>query len=95
MYQDVAASHEPYTDSEESGTESEEITDDDYDESFDEDDMTEGSESEIDEDVEHGSRASSETGEHKNSEKVIVSFNSFYETSCKGMDSHTLNHLIS
>lgn len=35
--------------------------------------MTEGSESEVDEEVEHGSRASSETGENKNSEKVIVS----------------------
>lgn len=38
--------------------------------------MTEGSESEIDEDFEHGSsRASSDTGENKYSEKVIVCFN--------------------
>ncbi|XP_057774839.1 rho GTPase-activating protein REN1 [Salvia miltiorrhiza] len=69
IFGDVAVSHEPYTDSEESGTESEEITDDD-DESFEEDDMTEGTESEMDEDFEHESGASSENGEHKYSEKV-------------------------
>lgn len=66
IFGDAAVTHEPYTDSEESGTESEEITDDD--DSFDEDDMTEGSESDMDEDFEHES--SSETGEHKHAEKV-------------------------
>ncbi|XP_042020433.1 rho GTPase-activating protein REN1-like isoform X4 [Salvia splendens] len=64
IFGDVSASHEPYTDSDESETESEEITDDDDDddESFEEEDM--------DEDLEHESGASSENGEHKHSEKV-------------------------
>lgn len=75
IFGDAAVTHEPYTDSEESGTESEEITDDD--DSFDEDDMTEGTESDMDEDFEHeSSRASSETGENKHSEKVSGSDNS-------------------
>ncbi|KAH6788522.1 Rho GTPase activation protein with PH domain-containing protein [Perilla frutescens var. frutescens] len=68
IFGDVAVTHEPYTDSEESGTESEEMTDDD--DSFEEDDMTE-TESDMDEDFEHeSSRASSETGENKYREKV-------------------------
>lgn len=73
MFQDVAETHEPYTDSEETGSESEEITDDDDDESFDEeDDMTEGSEFDEDEDFDHES-ISDETGENKFSEKVSIS----------------------
>lgn len=53
--------------------------------------MTEGSESDIDEEFEHESGASSENGEHKYSEKVTVYFliyvlrNGYY----------TINHLKS
>ncbi|GFP92145.1 rho GTPase-activating protein ren1 [Phtheirospermum japonicum] len=74
IFGDHAETHEPYTDSEESGSESEEITDDeDYDESFDEeDDVTEGSHSYVEEESEHesSSTTSSKTGENKCSKKV-------------------------
>ncbi|KAL8492286.1 hypothetical protein ACS0TY_023786 [Phlomoides rotata] len=60
IFGDVAETHEPYTDSEESGSESEEMSDD---ESFDEEDeMTEESEFEEDEDFDDH-ESSSETGE--------------------------------
>ncbi|KAL3634031.1 hypothetical protein CASFOL_021085 [Castilleja foliolosa] len=79
IFGDHALTHEPYTDSEEeSGSESEEITDDeDYDESFDEEDddedyVTEGSNSYVEEESEHESRSttSTKTGENKRSIKV-------------------------
>ncbi|KAL1539201.1 rho GTPase-activating protein REN1 isoform X2 [Salvia divinorum] len=68
IFGDVSASHEPYTDSDESETESEEITDDEDDESFEDGESFE--EDDLDDDLEHESRASSENGEHKYSEKV-------------------------
>ncbi|KAL6504266.1 hypothetical protein OROGR_026189 [Orobanche gracilis] len=69
IFGDNAVTHEPYTDSEESGSESEEITDDD--DSFDDDDVTEDSDSDVDEDSEHeSSSTSSETGESRYSKKV-------------------------
>ncbi|KAL3619622.1 hypothetical protein CASFOL_034534 [Castilleja foliolosa] len=78
IFGDHAETHEPYTDSEESGSESEEITDDeDYDESFDEEDddddgVTEGSNSYVEEESEYesSSTTSSKTGENKHSKKV-------------------------
>ncbi|KAI3460064.1 hypothetical protein Pfo_016727 [Paulownia fortunei] len=66
IFGDGAVTHEPYTDSEESGSESEEITDDD--------DVTEDSDSDVDEDSEdESSPTSSETFENKYSEKVYGS----------------------
>lgn len=92
-FQDVAATHEPYTDSEESGSESEEITDDD-DDSFDDDDMTEGSDSDVDEDFEHeSSRSNSETGENKYSEKVSIYLTYILYDNGTPIDSYTTNHL--
>ncbi|KAL6573250.1 hypothetical protein OROHE_001709 [Orobanche hederae] len=71
IFGDNAVTHEPYTDSEESGSESEEITDDDDDDSFDDDDVTEDSDSDVDEDSEHeSSSTSSEAGESRYSKKV-------------------------
>ncbi|KAL8030234.1 hypothetical protein ABFX02_14G273500 [Erythranthe guttata] len=86
IFGDGAVTHEPYTDSEESGSESEEITDDD-DESFDEDDdddddddeddVTEESGSDVEEDLEHESSPTiSETGDKKLIKKVSRSCSS-------------------
>ncbi|KAL0366366.1 UNVERIFIED_CONTAM: Rho GTPase-activating protein REN1, partial [Sesamum radiatum] len=65
IFGDGSTTHEPYTDSEESGSESEEITDDDsFDEEDEDEDVTEDSDYDVDEDFEHESTpASSETGE--------------------------------
>ncbi|KAL0392380.1 UNVERIFIED_CONTAM: Rho GTPase-activating protein REN1 [Sesamum radiatum] len=65
IFGDGSTTHEPYTDSEESGSESEEITDDDsFDEEDEDEEVTEDSDYDVDEDFEHESTpASSETGE--------------------------------
>ncbi|KAL6527288.1 hypothetical protein OROGR_016378 [Orobanche gracilis] len=69
IFGDNAVTHEPYTDSDESGSESEEITDDD--DSFDDDDVTEDSDSDVDEDSDHeSSSSSSEADESRYSKKV-------------------------
>ncbi|CAA0840473.1 Rho GTPase activation protein (RhoGAP) with PH domain [Striga hermonthica] len=79
IFGDHAVTHEPYTDSEESGSESEEITDDDEeeeedndddDDSFDEDDSTEDSNSYVDQDSDHQSTPSTtKTGDDRCSKK--------------------------
>lgn len=73
--QEGSASPEPYTDSEETGSESEEITDDDDDDdSFEDDDAADDSEVDIDENSAHAlSETSSVTGESGDNMKVISS----------------------
>ncbi|EPS62104.1 hypothetical protein M569_12687, partial [Genlisea aurea] len=71
IFGDGAATHEPYTDSEETGSDSEEITDDD---SFDDDeqDVSEYSGSDVDENAEHGpGSARSEAAEDHHSKMQI------------------------
>lgn len=75
IFGEGSASPEPYTDSEETGSESEEITDDDDDDddddSFEDDDAADGSEVDIDEKSAHVlSETSSATGESEDNTKV-------------------------
>lgn len=73
--QEGTASPEPYTDSAETGSESEKITDDDDDDdSFEDDDVSDSSEVDIDVNSVHAlSETSSETGETEDNKKVISS----------------------
>ncbi|CAI9771322.1 unnamed protein product [Fraxinus pennsylvanica] len=73
IFGEGSASPEPYTDSEETGSESEEITDDDDDgdDSFEDDDAVDGSEVDIDDKSAHAlSETSSATGESEDNTKV-------------------------
>ncbi|KAL2471398.1 Rho GTPase activation protein (RhoGAP) with PH domain [Abeliophyllum distichum] len=81
IFGEGSASPEPYTDSEETGSESEEITDDDDDDddSFedDEDDAADGSEVDIKENSAHDlSETSSETSEIEDNKKVSGGYTS-------------------
>ncbi|KAL3830394.1 hypothetical protein ACJIZ3_019196 [Penstemon smallii] len=81
IFGEGSGSPEPYTDSEDSGSESEEMTDDDdYDDSFDDDgddDATEESDIDVDGDLEHElSATSSETSENEYRKKVSRSHSS-------------------
>ncbi|XP_073142383.1 rho GTPase-activating protein REN1 isoform X2 [Henckelia pumila] len=87
IFGECSVTPEPYTDSEESGSESEEITDDDED-SFDDDDATEDSRADVDEDFENElSATSSDTSENEYHKKISGSHSS-------GSESHQVDDVL-
>ncbi|XP_073046452.1 rho GTPase-activating protein REN1 isoform X3 [Primulina eburnea] len=91
IFGECSVTPEPYTDSEESGSESEEITDDDED-SFDDDgdDATEDSRADADEDFDNEfSASSSETSENEYHKKMQIS-----GSHSSGSESHQVDDVL-
>ncbi|XP_051126533.1 rho GTPase-activating protein REN1 [Andrographis paniculata] len=102
IFGDGAQTHEPYTDSEESGSESEEITDDEsYEEEEEEEDEEEEEEDEegesdyVEEDGHESSSTSSEIGEKRSQKKDSASSHSSGTASPRVDEGHESSKMLS